>query len=312
MSAVATLPVSCPNPVFRAIPNVERHLPALVSGDYPLFGAKIGVRRLLLAERVSDAKRWFIEQQLAGAKRPLPYLWNVLLERQHEWFSSFWRVRLYEPSRELGAGDYIFEPTVNFTHVPGKPVENQCLADQIEASYMQAYLELRDKTFTYLDLVWHQQPNGALALLTPKGLKRELQAQQLEIFQFVNQWLWYYRTEKWMRARLEEILYATEIGLNITGAIVGAALWPLRLPLRLLLAERMRAQLRFTEGVWRTDIEVDTDASTLDLLASFFLSTSTIRESGLVKWDPVIVFEDPDYRPASFGGMPLGLIAHWE
>ena len=301
-SAIATLtrPVTTH---FHEIRTVERELPVLLSADYPLFGAKIGVRRLLRTERMPDAKRWFVRQCLQGSKLPLPALWDKLLRSKGEWFSAYWRVRLYEASRELGAGDYMFEPITNFSNIPGNP------GDQIEAAYIRAYLELRGKTFTYLDLVWEKQPNGVQKLITPKGLKRTLQKQQMEVFQFVNRWLGFYRAESFLSKRLREVLY-------VSGCVANVALTPCEPVLRLMVRiheHHVRQQLRRNYRDLKDHMLIDeTTASPLEMIGSLFTSADDIPASKLVSWDPVIVFEDAEYKPASFGGMPLGLIAHWE
>lgn len=298
-SVIATL--TRPVTHFHEIRTVEREVPLLLSADYPLFGAKIGVRRLLRAERMPDAKRWFVRQCLQGSKLPLPALWDKLLRSKGEWFSAYWRVRLYEASRDLDAGDYIFEPITNFSRIPGNP------GDQIETAYIRAYLELRGKMFTYLDLVWEKAPGGVQKLITPKGLRRTLQAQQLEVFQFVNRWLGFYRTERFLGKRLREALY-------VSGCVANVALLPCQPILRSLVRwheDRLRDTLKSNYRDLKENLIDERQASPLQMIGALLTRADDIPASKLVRWDPVIVFEDPEYKPASFGGMPLGLIAHW-
>lgn len=265
--------------MVATVPTVRRRvkarpLPRYVSWNYPLFGAKIGVRAILRPQVANAATQWFIEARLNGAKHPWNLLWNICRDKNPNWFSRYWRVRLYDESRALGPGDYIFQPTTNFTHIPGKP------ADQVEDAYIRALLELggEEVEFTYLDLLWKNLPTGVQQLLTPKRLEKLCYEQQQNIRSTAEDWMWLYHTQRFCRRRIEAILFA---GMSVMEFCT-------------------RHGRSVAESVAKRGIQLE---------AQF---RATVLRQKIVSRDPVIVFEDWKSCRREFGGVPLGLVAHWD
>lgn len=290
-------------PMVATVSKVRRQkrpLPEFVSEDYPLFGAQIGTRALMKPERMPDVKQWLVQACLDAPKLSWPQLWTTCRKGNRNWFTNFWSTRLYDRSRDLAPGDYIFEALEDFNAIPGNP------PDGVEERYIAAYLELAGKVpnFAYLDLVWEKLSTGAYQMLTPKRLQRQWAAQQAEAQGFVNDWLLYYRTRRFCRQRLEEMLFVGFSAANL-------CMIPLKPALRAMVRQSVRIQAYFRDERL-AQVEVSDDASPLDLLAAVLTPARKMKEQRLVTYDPVIVFKDMSVRPQDFGGIPLGLVAHWD
>ncbi len=274
-------------------------LPAYVSGDYPLFGALVGIGHHLKPNKLSEAQRWFLKQRLGGRTLSFHYLWQECSQKCPEFFNEYWLVRLYDQSRDLGPGDYIFQPTINFSRMPSAvPVK-------VEEAYIRAYLELPRQQFTYLDLVWETLPTGEQKLLTPRILGSSALRQRQKMEQFLADWLWLFQTQRFLSNRMEELMWGTSLMLDL-------ALLPCRPVLRLMVQKRHQFSLSLQYGQRIKNVEVSQSASGTELLASILMSSDYAESKKFVSWDPVIVFEDPDFRPPGFKGIPLGLVAHWD
>lgn len=302
--------------IVATVPTVRcrvkaRPLPRLLSYGYPLFGAKIGVRAILRPECVPQAANWLIETRLKGARHPWPTLWNVCRDKNPNWFSRYWRIRLYDASRSLEPGDYVFQPIPNFTQIPGQPGE------QVEATYMRAYMELGgdDVEFTYLDLMWENLPTGAQQLLTPARLEARCVQQQEQLHKLVDNWLWLYRTQRFCRRRFDELVSLTTgtitLGFYIGAKVIDTALLPLRAALRAMAMKNVELQYSLL-GLDTKGLKYDPEASSLTLLAASLMPASWVMDLGIIRFDPVIVFEDWKSCRRGFGGVPLALVAHWD
>lgn len=212
---------------------------------------------------------------------------------------EYWLVRLYDRSRDLDPGDYIFQPLRNFSKIPDpKPAG-------VDEAYIRAYMELTPMQiheFTYLDLMWRSLPNGEQKLVTPRGLMYHARENRLAVETFVKHWLWMHNVHRFLRRRLEGLVYCTNI-----------ALMPVR-PFIVELARARECLLReqlYRNGYYLGETIVDSSASPLELLSTIMITTQDIPASQLYKFDPMIVFDDPQYTPDGFPGMALGLVAHW-
>lgn len=138
--------------------------------EYPLFGVRENVTRLLNPGRAQEVFDWLVHTLLYNRSVHPATLWQLCQMERFEYFRRIWTVTLLKPSRSLAPGTYVFEVATEFIHLPGKPpkVVREC--------YREAKKDLDHHLFTYLDLLWEKEGHKRVHL-APERLRERAEAE---------------------------------------------------------------------------------------------------------------------------------------
>lgn len=258
-----------------AMRTAKRQVRRLVQ-PYPLFGFRRQVYRMPVMDRQAEIDGWLLRHELAKPNEEWTQRWQRCQRECPTLFKELWLVHLPRRSRSLEAGDYVFDPLTDFLHIPGSPPQ------VVKDCYEQAFAELPRHRFVYLDLLWENTPEG-MKLVSPVQLRARLSEQEHQF-----------------RRRMRNDRLLIEAARQRQRELMA------RLTLRSDLLDSIRLPASPAEA--RRVLGLKTAALERSLLQQL----EQLEALRLVKYDPVIVFEEPALLERAGGYMPLGLVAHWD
>ena len=279
--------------------------------DWPFFGTILGKRRYIAPQHLTNVAGWIAQRSYGFLSEEALDRYLSACEKTHpSWFLYATAIRLAEASRDLQPGIHIFQATSNFTKI-ADPNAPAAVADR----YTEAILGNPDRTFIYLEPLWHIK-NGNRTSTTTQGFQTLLAGQREAI--------------KAMVPKMAGMLCVTAIATPVietisnTMCILAAAPFILLWKLLQLMASaqehaafnlRTYAQMKERYVLRQSGYDVigHRDMTFADAAKTLFLPISMENLNSLaMKYDPIIVFSIDELQDSFDNEVPVALVAHWD
>lgn len=282
-----------------------------LAGGYRLFGTLVNARQIPKMQHLSDIGCWIAARSVDGVSADLlEFLHVACIRANPAWYETLSAVRLLEDSRGLNAGLHYFSVVSNFSQIP-----DASASLVVREGCTEAMLEHPDRDFLYFE-PYVVMRGGVREFVTRESCGQLLQFQQKMIARVAN--------------RVRPVLYAVRSVRTIAERIArlvaprkareayGLSKQELD---SLVIEEReqdtiQRAMRREQEYLRSKFVRVGIRQGNLsyeDAIASLTTPLGSLSMSELMmRYDPIIAFEVPEFSNEFKGRIPIALVAHWD